>query len=401
MKPQDVKASSDRDSESCSAEDAGQAPQALKPGMRTGADGGEAATILEQDRIKVTCDNNETFFRAVACDCKDWMCPDCRKRRGLELLKKFLKKQHLIKTPKLYTITINRILFSSPEEAYHYVMKKKFLARLLTKEMKVRRWVWVMEIQEKTGDGWPHWHILIDVSDLPLMWYCRETKDAVKQKPENRQGWIAIPHFFDLNKVHRLLRKWGIGEQCYLSETDKNVTSPEQAIRYIMKYLIKSPERGFPPWALKTPGMRFYQPSHDFGSLSMDKAMFETPKKPEPEQEEEEDKKEKQPRVRRSPIERISECKMKTLFIGYDKKEDRFLFTPSQWGLKETVPLAKNAVCVQDFNFDNLSSYESWGFNSLEDIHRFQDIWEKPILQAKVKLEIQKKRDKILARWDT
>jgi len=358
-----------------------------------------ALTMLESRRNKVTLDklfneiesDRKDFYRGVSLKCKSWLCEHCRLGKGLELKERFKAKAAMFKAPRLYTITVNRDWFQSPAEAYHYVMSKKFIARLLTKEFNIRRWVWVLEAQEESGDGWPHWHILIDVSDLPGTWYNKNTKATQEEKPVDSDNWCYIPHFFDLNRVHHLLRKWHIGEQCYLTVKRENFVNPEHAINYIVKYLIKTPERGFPPWMLKTPRLRFYQPSYDVGSMNTESDVLPKLEKKTPERH-------NQPP--RPPVERVAECGKQVIFIRYDNGRDRHIATEPIWALKESIPLTSGGVCVEDFNFKTQKAFPVWGFNSLADIGNFEMYWYEPAMRGALQEQIEKEKAAMLARWN-
>src|SRR5688572_19809658 len=82
-------------------------------------------------------------------------------------------------------------------------------------------WFWVLEFQTESGDGWPHWHLLIDLSECG--------------------------GFLDLKRCWRLWRdKWGLGG---LDLSHRETSSPEHAIMYATKYLTKTPEAS-PIWVL-------------------------------------------------------------------------------------------------------------------------------------------------------
>lgn len=350
-------------------------------------------TILESKEIKVTLDDNDdnqdNFIKGISVCCNSWLCEKCRRAKGFELRKKLIAKVAMFKQPRLYTVTINRDWFQSPEDAYHYVMGEKFLARLLTKEMGVRRWVWVLEAQEESGDGWPHWHILIDVADLPGQWYNKAKKQGQTEKPDDVSDWCYVSHFFDLNRVHHLLRKWKIGEQCKLTVKRDNFANSEHAIFYITKYLIKAPRRGFPPWMLQTRNLRFYQPSHEVGKMSTEDK--KTPQK-------EPDKKLRPPVVR-VPVDRIAECRKKVLFIRYDARREKYKVVSLLWGIKESIPKVAGAVSMPVFNQDKLQVYPVWGFPSLLELKNFQKLWNEPTLKNELDRVIMAKREKLLAQW--
>jgi hypothetical protein len=365
------------------------------------------ATILESIGIKVTfdknkekennnivvnkfkIDNGKSFYKCISLKCKSWFCETCRMAKGLQLRERILNKAELFKVPKLYTLTVNREWFESPKAAYEYVMGNKFIARLLTKELKVKRWFWVLEPQEANGDGWPHWHLLIDVGDLAGTWYHKETKTTADTKPENIKGWCYVPNFFDLNKVHRLLLKWKVGKQCKLTKRKDKFNNPVHAIRYITKYLIKMPPRGFPPWMLNYPRLRFYQPSYEVGSLGgVTVKKKETEIEPRPK------------KTDRKPVDRVSECNKQVIFMNYDHKQDKNIFTHPVWAIKESIECSPGAIKRKDFSFVTLKEYDIWGFDNLSNLHKFIDIWKEPDFQHQLKNKIIEKRKRLLEQWN-
>ena len=354
-------------------------------------------TMLESKGIKVTLspnqENGDKFFRGIAVHCKSWMCSSCRIPKGKNLRKQLLKKVSLFKAPRLFTLTVNRDYFESPEVAYEYVMKNKFIARLLTKEMGVVSWFWVLEVQEKNGDGWPHWHILIDVGNLPGMWYHKESQAAQIDKPAISSGWCYVPRFFDLNRVHHLLKKWHIGEQCELSKRRFKFQNPEHAIRYITKYMIKPPERGFPEWMLKHKGLRFYQPSRAVGSIAEEKQTA-------PKQAKEPKESMNKQSQTRLPIDRIAECAKQVLFMSYNPNKDKNTTTKPIKALKESIPLAPGAVCVQYFDPVTLRTFPVWGFKTIEDVGKFEEFWEDSRMQAELSRRTEEKYNELLSRWN-
>ncbi len=347
-------------------------------------DQAKAAPILESNGIKVTLNEKQDFFKCVAITCKSWLCDNCRRVKGFELRKRFINKAEKFKAPRLYTITVNRDWFSSPEEAYHYVMDNKFISRLLTKELGITRWVWVLEVQEANGDGWPHWHILIDVGDLPGMWYQRQTGTFSASRPDNINGWSHIPHFFDLDKVHRLLRKWKIGEQCYLSIKKDTFDNGIHAIRYITKYLIKTPAKGFPRWMYYCPGIRFYQPSRSIGSLD-ETTGKELPKTAS-------HKPKRKPAI---PLLRVSECREKVAFITEGGKSVAYTSN----GTKESIALFPGVVIKKEAAPDTQKEFNTLGFSDISEIIFFSRAWESPDFKALREQRIQNKKDYLLARW--
>ena len=320
------------------------------------------------------------------------MCPDCKKRWGWEVRQRLLQKVDLFKVPRLYTITVNREWHESPEAAYEYVMGQKFIARLLTKEFGIRSWVWVLEPQEESGGGWPHWHILMDVSTLPPRWYNADLKESSEERPANARGWVWIPHFFDLNRVHRLLRKWRIGEQCKLTVKRDAFDSAKHAVFYITKYLIDTPRRGYPPWMLNRRGLRFAQASRALGALVATK-----PRKHKEETEESEPR----PRSkRRAPVDRIAECSKRMTFIAYVPKLDKTIGAKPFLAVKSSLETFSGAVAVQDFDFASQQSFTVWGFTDSATLFEFARLWQiDGKAHRELTAEIDQRRSELLGAW--
>jgi hypothetical protein len=147
----------------------------------------------------------------------------------------------------------------------------------LMRALGVKRWLWALEFQQKTGEGWPHWHLLIDLADL--------------------KG-----HKLDLKRAWKFWHeKWGLGG-LQLEAKNTKLTSAEHAIFYITKYLTKMPEGGFPIWVLKTHGIRFVQGCRKLGPLV---ARAKDPKEP---ADDDGIEREKKYAERRPMLDRMSEC---------------------------------------------------------------------------------------------
>jgi hypothetical protein len=232
------------------------------------------------------------------------MCPHCKKQNGIRIRETLRDRTDCFKIPKLVSFTVDRRKFSSPEEAYDYVMEKHLFARLLTKELGIRIWLGVLEPQELTGDGWPHWHFLLDLSEMPDVWKNRNTGEMSREKPADARGWVLLKNYVDYGRVNRLLQKWRLGS-CKFSTSKKKYESPAHAINYITKYLWKQPKLGYPPWMQKRSRLRMIYKSNDLNAALRGAEVVQD----EPGQEQEEEKQEKKPRAKsRNPYQRIAEC---------------------------------------------------------------------------------------------
>lgn len=370
------------------------------------------STMLEKERnnLKQLCqsetnheieegreeDNErEGFVHAVTVRCKNWMCEDCKKQRGYALRMRLLAKAELFKEARLYTITVNREWFDTPQDAYDHVTQGGYIPRLF-RLLGVKNWISVLEPQQETGDGWPHWHFLIDVSGLPGRWYRSDIKVASSTEPSNKDGWSFIPHFFDLNRVHSLLRKWGVGEQCYLTIRRGGFDSPEHAVNYITKYLVKMPKRGYPSWMLHRPRIRFVNSSRAVGAVVAEKddIDFELPK-------EEEDEEQEQRKPARPPIERMAKCGMEQIFLQYSKRFDSMTFCGKANVIDPKIAMEKCpwATKVKNFDFPSLQQYVSWGFVNGAGVNQYLEVWEKITLQRIWRSSVAKRIQMAKSKW--
>jgi hypothetical protein len=148
--------------------------------------------------------------------------------------------------PALFTLTVDRAKFDSPEHAHQVISGGQYVRRLLG-ELGVKSWVWVLEFQQATGDGWPHWHILIDRTALP------------------DRG--RIRHFLDLKKAWATWRdRWHLGGLDFAPKRETQTAS--HAVNYITKYLMKNPPAGYPSWVLERgKRLRFVQGAKVLGPL--------------------------------------------------------------------------------------------------------------------------------------
>jgi len=191
--------------------------------------GGEAAPGPASPRLE-SKDNNRTLKDLIGRiifvhqRCNSRTCSSCGPRLGYIVRQRLLEKHDLFKVPALLTLTVDRKNFESPGAAHHSINEFGLIRRLM-RYLDVQCWVWILEFQKRSGTGWPHWHILIDLSN------------QVGQK-------------LDLSRAWRLWRdQWGVGGVDI--QQRRNFQEPSHAINYITKYLMKQPKVGFPLWVIE------------------------------------------------------------------------------------------------------------------------------------------------------
>lgn len=172
----------------------------------------------------------------------------------------------------MFTFTVDRNAFGSPLDAFLTINGGGYIRRLM-RLLKVDLWAWTLELQMKTGEGWPHWHMVID---LP-------------------------PGGLNLERAWRLWRdKWHLGG---LDLQRKKNKFAKHALFYVTKYLTKYPEAGFPDWLLHYDHrIRWVGSTRSLGPLVSDREPVEKDAK------DNEDAKQSLPRAHRPLAMRMAEC---------------------------------------------------------------------------------------------
>ncbi len=246
--------------------------------------------------------------------CGNWCCPECGAKKG-KWLRKILHTQKidLFINPKLFTFTVNPSAFDSPESAYRFVRNNNYIPRMM-RYLHIKKWICVLECQK---NGFPHWHIIADIDDLKEAWIKNDgDKLIVSYKNPDDKSYHHITHYVDLKKIHRLWRKWGIGEQVDFSHK-KGKKNKAHCFNYITKYLIKNPENGFPQWLMDEEKVRFVSASKAVGSLFGSKNVKSDPSK-------DEDKEER--KISKIYV-RVASCGLKTDLLEYDEGHYKYITT--------------------------------------------------------------------------
>jgi len=104
----------------------------------------------------------------------------------------------------------------------------------------VRWWYAGLEFQMQSGDGWPHWHVMIDM-------------DGPKGRIDLKRAWYLWRD------------KWGVGGLDLGKQRDAQ--DALTAVRYVTKYVVKYPKAGFPKWVMQKERIRFVMASKAAGAL--------------------------------------------------------------------------------------------------------------------------------------
>jgi hypothetical protein len=184
----------------------------------------------------------EHVLKIKPCWCRKWYCSDCAPRMGGALQAKL--RERLQKFARVFgiTLTIDGSLFSTPEEAWRYVMDNRLLSLFVKKlrsrgHLNSRDYFWVVEWQEETQQA--HWHLLVDSRFVPF-------GDIVEIWSSFRPKFAPpLPEKVTATNYKNFERP-AFGSVRFSFQN----ASPWAASGYATKYLIKVPSYGFPDWVL-------------------------------------------------------------------------------------------------------------------------------------------------------
>ena len=221
----------------------------------------ESRSLLEGDRQpgeKVT-----GRFKIAKCGCGSVWCSKCSVRKGLSVRDDLQRELRYFKSPYFLTFTLDRQLFpEGPEFAFQYIQKKRAVAELVKELRRLgylndSRHFCVIEFQTKTGDGWPHWHVVVDADFIPFEKLC----NLWAQKGWSDARWGKRPPFVR-------------GARPVLGSVQfraKGKNDSARIVSYLTGYMTKAPApsqnfpRGWPAWVLdREVAIRRWSCSRDF-----------------------------------------------------------------------------------------------------------------------------------------
>jgi hypothetical protein len=128
-------------------------------------------------------------------------------------------------------LTIDRKMWLNPEAAYQRLQDR---VREVTRVVSLLGLhVTALELQGKTGDGWPHWHIIV---------YCPDSRTIQQIRALAVKAWHVRTEHVDLDTGEVTVSREKIGT-CDVQECRDR----SGAARYAAKYLLK-PWPAVPPW---------------------------------------------------------------------------------------------------------------------------------------------------------
>lgn len=244
---------------------------AAAPGRASGRAAAETppAPLLEYSLNVVTEGDppKNKLFQVAKCGCNCWYCCDCCERKGYSLRARLVPVLRTFTDLMMVTLTIDPMLFRSARKAYFHVRNKRGISRLVRELLRLGhlhsgRYFCVLEFQRDTQQA--HFHLLIDATFVP-----KEAIDAAwsKLRPKTAGPVADNRPAFGMTRFSMPRFKGGA----------------VHAARYATKYLVKTPEYGWPAWVLELGRKRRvprYSTSRGFwGRASKPKSVAGEPRK--------------------------------------------------------------------------------------------------------------------------
>ena len=180
-------------------------------------------------------------FEVRACRCKSRFCPRCGPAMGYALRRRVQAALKQWASLQMWTLTVDPTLFDGPAEAWEYLRSNRCISRwvreLRSKGHLTGRYFCVVEFHKS---GWPHFHILVESDYVPFDVACRAWDRF-------RPSWA--PKQDGTGKDER--PGFGI---IRFSKGKREFRSREHAANYATKYVIKTPDYGWPDWVLQSTG---------------------------------------------------------------------------------------------------------------------------------------------------
>jgi hypothetical protein len=170
---------------------------------------------------------NQRTITLHKCRCNSVWCPHCYRQRKLPQLFSRLNDRLDWRSTRHVVLTIDRKKFCDGRSAYLHVTEKKLLNQLIhnlrrTVDIAVRDYVWVLEFHK---DGFPHWHLFIDVqktgptgkihfTNILKYWEIgnvEETYFRTRKHWERIVGYFGKHCYFEKAKAHQAkLPNWAM-----------------------------------------------------------------------------------------------------------------------------------------------------------------------------------------------
>lgn len=173
-------------------------------------------------------------FEVCGVGCKSWFCEECCVHKGVKIRERLIPVLSTFTRCIMFTLTIDPKQFKTPEEAHKYLTKNRCVSELMRKlrdsgHLASSRYFCVKEFQKNTQQT--HYHLLVDSPFVPIQlvrdtWGKNVPADYIRAEGDNSPAFGSV------------------------NFTAPKFESSRHAAFYATKYLIKTPEEGWPDWVM-------------------------------------------------------------------------------------------------------------------------------------------------------
>lgn len=175
-------------------------------------------------------------YEVCAKKCKSWFCEGCAVHKGVTLRERLIPQLATFERCIMITLTVDPKQFESPAAAHAYMQEKRCVSELMkslkrTGYLSSGRYFCVKEFQKNTKQT--HFHLLIDTPFIPIQIV--------------REAWATfVPDSY--------IRPEGDNSPVFGSVmfSAPRFSDARHAAMYATKYLIKTPDEGWPDWVMQS-----------------------------------------------------------------------------------------------------------------------------------------------------
>lgn len=203
----------------------------------------EATSVPYLETCQKSCGEGETAeittYELIGCSCKSRFCPQCCVPMGWKLRHELTEVLESFTGLQMWTLTIDPQLFESPEAAYRYCREKRVIGemvRFLDEKGVLHSKRYFVAVEWQQGTEMVHYHLLLDASYVP--WELM--RDRWNRFRPKEAGPLPVDSV-----------RPAFGSIRYSAP---KFADSKHAANYATKYVIKTPEYGFPDWVLDYEG---------------------------------------------------------------------------------------------------------------------------------------------------